>query len=294
MKYTTIKIGDMEINYGDQHFRRTDGGHAFYNPFIENYIVDGFANEIGGEVYFQKNGFFGMGGISNGMIDGSIDSLVATPQDANIHKSPALHFKAGVDKKLAENVRVRLTASYYHDGSSGSNDLYFGDRAGSNYWMVVQKPYVVPASGESAYEGDAFSGRLNPGFTKKVDAFMVNGFTKIYGFEFFGTFEHGEGRTNTETSTRQMNQYAVDGIYRFGRNENLFLGVRYNSVTAELSGIGNPITVNRVAGSAGWFLTKNILLKGEYVTQNYQDFPTADYRNSAKFYGYVIAATVAF
>src|SRR5437763_5128629 len=40
MKVTTIKVGHMEINYGDQHFRRSDGGHTLYNPFIENYIMD--------------------------------------------------------------------------------------------------------------------------------------------------------------------------------------------------------------------------------------------------------------
>src|SRR3954468_10029634 len=32
MKVTTIKIGHMEVNYGDAHFRRSDGGQAIYNP----------------------------------------------------------------------------------------------------------------------------------------------------------------------------------------------------------------------------------------------------------------------
>jgi hypothetical protein len=29
MKSFTIKIGDYEVDYGDQHFRRTDGATAF-------------------------------------------------------------------------------------------------------------------------------------------------------------------------------------------------------------------------------------------------------------------------
>ena len=89
MKVTTIKIGHMEINYGDQHFRRSDGGHTLYNPFIENYILDAFTTEIGGEVLVRKNGLFGMVAVSNGMIKGNVDSLISTPQDANTHKSPA-------------------------------------------------------------------------------------------------------------------------------------------------------------------------------------------------------------
>ena len=294
MKYTTIKLGQMEINYGDQHFRRTDGGHALYNPFIENYIVDAFATEIGGEVYVQKNGVFGMVGVTNGMLKGSIDSLARTTQNGNIKKNPAIYAKAGIDRQVSKLVRLRLSASVYHENSSPSNDLFFGDRAGSSYWMVMEKPYTVPASGASAYESDAFSGRLNPGFGYKLDAMMVNGFAKVAGFEFFGTFEHGQGRTSSETSSRQFNQYAVDGIYRFGHNENMFVGLRYNGVTAELKGIARPVTVNRFAAAGGWFLTRNVLLKGEWVTQSYLDFPVTDYRNGGKFDGYVVAATIGF
>lgn len=294
MQYTTIKLGQMEINYGDQHFRRTDGGQALYNPFMENYIVDAFATEIGGEVYFQKNGAFAMVGMTNGMLKASIDSVVQTPQNGTIRKNPAIYAKVGIDRQLLESVRLRLSASYYHDGSSASNDLYFGDRAGSSYWMVMEKPYVVPPSGESAYEADAFSGRLNPGFSYKVDAMMLNGFLKVAGVELFGTYEYGQGKSATETTSRHFNQYAIDGVYRFGYHDNLFVGVRYNSVKAELNGMPQPVTLNRVAGAAGWFLTKNILLKGEYVTQSYLDFPSTDYRNGGKFDGYVIAATIGF
>ena len=67
MKLATVKIGHFEVNYGDQHFRRTDGGQALYNPFMDNYIMDQFATEIGGEVYIQKDGLFGMLGITNGL-----------------------------------------------------------------------------------------------------------------------------------------------------------------------------------------------------------------------------------
>ncbi|MBC7887946.1 MAG: hypothetical protein H7Z13_08645, partial [Ferruginibacter sp.] len=57
MEIATIKVGHMEINYGDAHLRRSDGGQSLYNPFMDNLIVDDFATEIGGEVILQKNGF---------------------------------------------------------------------------------------------------------------------------------------------------------------------------------------------------------------------------------------------
>jgi len=294
MKYTTIRIGHMEINYGDAHYRRTDAGQAIYNPFTESYIIDGYGTEIGGEVYYQRKSFIGMIGMTSGMIKGSVDSAVVNAANGTIRKNPAIYGKIGIDKQFSEKGRLRLTGSYYHIASSPSNDLYNGDRAGSNYFMVMEKPYVTPPSGTGAYEADGFSGRLNPGLAYKVDAVMINGFAKYAGFEFFGTLEHAQGRSNTETSNRQFTQYAVDGIYRFGKSENLFIGARYNNVLAELKGIPAPVTIERVAYAAGWFLTKNILLKGEYVTQNYKDFPATDVRNSGKFEGYVIAATIGF
>ena len=301
MKVTTIKIGHMEINYGDQHFRRSDGGHTLYNPFIENYILDAFTTEIAGEVLVRKNGLFGMIGVSNGMIKGNIDSLVATPQDANIHKSPAIYFKAGYDKQLTTDVRVRFAASYYTNKSSGGQTLFAGDRTGSNYFMVMEK------LGSTA-SGNFTSGRLNPGFSKKVDAIQLNAFIKAKGLELFGTYETLQGRTKFETDNRKANQFAVDAVYRFGKKEDLFVGVRYNAVTAKPANVAavvgtNPapaivyasdIKVDRMAFGAGWFLTKNVLLKGEYVTQKYKDMPTADYRNGGEFKGYVIQAIVGF
>jgi hypothetical protein len=35
-------------------------------------------------------------------------------------------------------------------------------------------------------------------------------------------------------------------------------------------------------------------MKGEYVIQKYKDFPGTDFRNGAKFNGYVIEAVVGF
>jgi hypothetical protein len=298
MKVTTIKVGHMEINYGDQHFRRSDGGHTLYNPFVENYILDAFTTEIGGEVYVRKNSLFGMIGVSNGMIKGNIDSLVATPQDDNIHKSPALYLKGGFDKQLSDLLRVRFAASYYTNKSSGGQTLYAGDRTGSNYFMAMEK---VGSTASAQFS----SGRVNPGFSKKVDAVQLNAFAKAKGLELFGTYEVAKGRTKNETDERKASQYAIDAVYRIGAKENLFVGVRYNSLdyrpanvaaagTAPAITYTQDVKVNRLAFGAGWFLTKNVLLKGEYVTQEYKDLPTADYRNGGEFKGYVIQAVVGF
>lgn len=294
MKVATIKIGHMEINYGDEHFRRPDGGQTIQSPFMEGNIMDAFATEIGGEIYLQKNGWLGMVGMTNGMIKGNIDSTYKTTQDDNIKRSPSIYLKAGFDKKVADNVRLRFTGSFYHNGSNAGSGLtlYGGDRTGSNYQNVMEK--VPLGTALPASTAVAFSGRFNPGFSKKIDAFMFNGFIKVAGFEAFGTYETAKGRTKTETDNRTANQFAIEGLYRIGKEEKVFLGLRYNSVKARLAGFTDDVTVNRFAAGAGWFLTKNVLLKGEIVNQKYVDFPVADYRAGGKFNGYVIEAVVGF
>jgi hypothetical protein len=300
MEVTTIKVGHMEINYGDAHFRRSDAGQTLYNPFMESYIMDAYATEIGGEIFLQKNGVFGMIALTNGMIKGSVDSATAgilngEVVDGNTHRNPSIILKGGIDQQINEKIRVRLTGSYYHNSSNAGSgvSLYGGDRGGSNYQNVVEKwkdaTGVVQAS-----TAIAFSGRINPAFTKKINAIMLNGFLKLGGIEAFGTYEIAKGRTKTEIYERKARQIAGDLIYRFGKNENLFIGARYNKVKAQLVGINNDIKADRLAFAGGWFLTRNILFKAEYVKQKYIDFPSNDYRNGAKFNGYVIETAIGF
>lgn len=294
MEVTTIKVGHMEVNYGDQHFRRSDGGATIQNPFMDNYIVDAFTTEIGGEIYLKKNGFFGMVGMTNGMIKGNVDETYPTAADKNIARNPSIILKGGLDKNLAEKLRVRISGSLYSNNSSAASGLtlYNGDRTGSNYQNVMEKApedAVLPA-----LTAIPVSGRLNPGFTKKVTAVMLNGFVKAGSLEFFGTYETAEGRTKTETANRNLTQLAGEAIYRFGKAENLYVGTRYNTVKAQLSGITNDIKIDRLAFAGGWFVTRNVLMKAEYVIQNYKDFPTTDYRAGGEFRGYVIEAVVGF
>ncbi|MHA4895557.1 hypothetical protein ACXZ1K_12455 [Pedobacter sp. PWIIR3] len=306
MKVATVKIGHFEVNYGDEHFRRSDGGQAIYNPFVEGNIMDEFATEIGGEVYLKKNGMFGMLSVTNGMIKGNVDSLYAASNpDGDYHKSPSIILKGGYDTQLTQDIRVRLSGSYYGNQSSGGNTIFGGDRSGSNYQFIMEQNSLNPSSATGAGTPLAFSGRFNPGFSKKINSFMFNGFLKAKGLEIFGTYETASGRNARETDTRDAKQFAIDGVYRFGKQEDLFIGLKYNTVSARLvdnaagTGAGpivytGDVKLNRVAAAAGWFMTKNVLLKGEYVVQKYKDFPTADYRAGGKFNGYVIEAVVGF
>lgn len=280
MEYLTLRVGHFELNYGDAHFRRTDNGMAMHNPFVGNLVMDAFTTEIGGELYVRNSsGFLGMLGITDGEIQGRVDVPDA--------RSPSFYGKLGVDRELSEDLRVRLTGSFYTTSKSASNTLYFGDRAGSRY-------YAVMVGTDADARSPARTGRVDPGMRDRVTALMINPFVKAGGVEFFGTIERAEGRSANETEDRVYTQYAGEGVYRFLADESAFVGARYNTVSGEAFGSGADISVDRFQLGGGWFITPNLLMKAEYVTQSYDGFPQGNILRDGSFSGLMIEGVVSF
>lgn len=278
-KYLTLRVGHMEINYGDSHFRRTDNGNAMYNPFVGNYIMDAFATEVGGDLTFQSNGFLIVGGLTGGEIQGGVTS----PDKRKI----SLLGKVGYDKQLSDDFRVRLTGSIYTTSGSARNTLYGGDRAGSRYYLVMENTLASTSANFT-------SGRINPGQTDNITATVINPFIKFKGLELFGNIEQSKGKAGNETEDRKWSQLGADLVYRFGSNEKFYLAGRYNQVEGKLAGSGLDITIDRTQIGGGWFISRNILAKVEYVSQNYKGFAATDIRNGGKFNGLMIEGVIGF
>jgi len=326
MKFTTLKVGAMEVNYGDAHFRRSDGGNAIYNPFMENYIMDEFATEVGAEADIHLKDFTVVAAVTDGELNGNLQQidLVKNPASNGSH-NPAFVGKLAYDKQFGEKLRVRLSGSAYYTAGSVSNTLFGGDRTGSNYSGVM---YVAGPG-----TGTAFNGRYNPGLADKLLTGMGNLFIKFtpienLSLESFTTIEKAKGRNTVETTERNATQTATDLVVRFGKNENFFVGARYNKVNADVAGsaavaavaakpaVVDPVLgvtalatkavpavaavpaysvgIDRLAFSAGWFVTKNILAKVEYVKQNYNGFPAANIYDGAQFKGLTAEAVISF
>lgn len=278
MKYLTVKVGHMEINYGDTHFRRTDNAQAIYNPFVGNLIMDAFTTEVAGEVYFRKNGFLGMVGLTNGKLNQSVDNPGAT--------KVAFVGKLGYDGQINDDLRLRMTGSVYTIGTSARTYLYGGDRAGSRYYLVM-------APEDASSRANFTTGRYDPGMGNEITAFMFNPFLKYKGLEFFGTVELTSGKTDAETDKRNATQLAGELLYRFGHTESFYVGMRYNTVDSE-DPSGSDITINRFQVGGGIFITKNILAKVEYVNQKYDDFDATSIYNDGKFNGLMLEAAISF
>lgn len=287
MDHLRIKVGHMELNYGDNHFRRSDNAAAIHNPFVGNYIMDSFTTEVAGEIYYYDSGFMAMFGLSNGKLNQSVTDK-SVDRDGNIildgtKTHASIYGKLAYDKTFDDGLRFRLSGSILNAPHTPSYRLYAGDRAGSRYYDVI-----VP--------GDFRAGRINPDFGRgvlEVTSIMINPFVKFGGLEFYGVYENASGKVKTASDNNSYNQYGAELLYRFGASEDVYLGARYNYVDGESQ--DGDIEVDRFNIGGGWFLTKNVLAKLEYVTQNY-DGPAYDDTpyQGASFNGVMLEAIISF
>jgi hypothetical protein len=329
-KYVRVKIGHFQPNYGDFQFRRSDGGNTIFNPFTENLILDAFTTEIGGEVYlFPTENLMVMGGMSGGFINGNINKQ---PDAINAFKvvatkrNPSIFAKIAYDAK-SDDLRYRLSASIYHNSNIQRNTLFAGDRTGS-HWFGVMEPATIGGlpisigtspSDPAKQAGPNFtSARFDPGVTNKLTTINISPFIKFKGLEIQGGMDLISGGTYADTTSssgtlawgkRDWTQVYGEVVYRFLANDELFIGARYVSASGQPSGVrygandtANGFTngaqakvnINRLSFAAGYFPTKNMLLKVEYNVQQYKDFPWADYRYEGKISGFMVEAVIGF
>jgi hypothetical protein len=282
MKYLTVKAGQMEINYGDLQLRRSDNGDVQKNPLVGNYLIDANTTEIAAEVYFNYDDLMLMGGLSGGTTKGDIMK----------GHGIALYGKLAYDKHISKDLRFRLSGSVYsvdHSdnpatfGSGTINYLFSGNRSGSRY--------------KGLFNAVTDAGQINPQAGQKVFAYQVNPFINVGKLEIFGVFEqtkdmdiNGSDPGNPEES---WTHYGAELVYRIGESGNFYIAARYNTAI-QTEGAEKDASIDRIQGGAGYFLTSSILLKAEYVNQNYKDFDVSSIYHEGNFNGLVIEASVSF
>ncbi|NVK53351.1 MAG: hypothetical protein HWD85_10495 [Flavobacteriaceae bacterium] len=306
MNITSIRVGVDQLNYGDAHFRRSDNAMVIYNPFVGNYIMDSFTVEPFIEFVFQPKDFIIVTGISNGLLNPTVNNVVTPWQQTNIvgekDLKVTLYGKLGIDRQVNEALRVRLTGSFISEpGFSNGNHLYNGDRAGSRYYNL----FNYNNNGNFVAGGD-FAGRFNPGFNKNF-SYQINPFIKYNGLEFFGIYEVSKGSKAKGNVQGKFTQFGSEVIYRFGEKNQFYIGGRYNSVNGNRDYVTggtqpNKQKITRTNFGGGWFFTKNILMKVEYVNQSYNSDTNAWSPNAwtpavlsgAKMNGFVVEAAISF
>lgn len=303
MQYLTLKVGVMEINYGDAHFRRSDNGSVTQNPFVGNYIMDAFTTAPAFELMFRNNGLFAMGAISTGSLRPDLVQYKASDSTYTAYNAIdelAFYGKVGYDKTFSNELRFRLSLSGYFAPNHHFGTLYNGDRAGSRYYLIMnQKKF---AATDVDIKSNHLSGNWGPGVTDKDNSVMTNLFLNYKGLEFFGTFENAS-TINPSGVKYNFNQLAVEALYRFGGEKQFFGGARYNVVNGNIkktvSGVESETdqSVDRVQIGAGWFILPSTVVKLEYVKQNYTNFTEygiGGQGGHGEFSGVMVEAAISF
>ncbi len=293
MKIFSVRAGVDNLNYGDAVSRRTDNGNAIYNPFVGNYIMDANTVEPFAELNFFPGDFIIVAGIGTGVLNPTVVVKV-DPNGDELNRPPSFHGKLGWDSEISEDLRVRVTGSFYTSGSYNDGSYMFnGDRAGARYYKVLD--YTDTATGNTVTND--FSGRFSPRFKSQM-AFVINPFVKFKGFEFFGMFEQNSGFTSEVSGATKgsYTQLGAELLYRFGSWDQFYVAGRFNNVSGNPQYVGTkPDTqkISRINFGGGWFMTKNTLVKLEYVSQKYND-AFADNLRNGEFNGVVLEAVINF
>jgi hypothetical protein len=226
--------------------------------------MDAFTTEAFGEfTVLTPGGIIGMVGLSNGRLNQDVTSP---------DKGMSFYAKLGYDNQaIGDDLRFRLTGSIYASSDESTREyLYSGDRAGGRYYKILQ--------GVNDARVNDFSPRFDPRFSS-VTAIQINPFVSAGGFEFFGIYERADnGDSDIGGSYTQL---AGEAIYRFGNWDQLYVGARYNTVSGNATDNAENGKINRFNVGGGWFMTKNIVTKVEYVSENYD----GDGWNGGKFQG---------
>ncbi len=278
MEFTTIKAGQMEINFGDWHLRRSDNADVSRNPLIGNTIIDTNTTETGVEILFDIGDIELMVAGSNGMIK----------EDTNHNHGTAGYGKLAYDKVFSD-FRLRFSGSYYQVDHSknaatlSKTSLYSGNRSGARY--------------QNLFGSTSDAGQIKPSIKKDVSAYVFNLLIQYKSLEIFANYEvandkDSDGTTTTNPKEEEWMQYFGDIVYNF--TDQFYAAARYNVAEHKKeNSVSTNKKVERTQLGLGYKITDTILMKGEYVTQKYKNYTSGTYQN-AKFDGWSLEASVSF
>jgi hypothetical protein len=254
-----VKAGHFLIDFGDQRFHRSNNAWAQQNPLVGNFVIDPNIVTIGMELRGKEDRpFRWVLGVSNG----------TTTEDFNDGRGFEYHVKL-----TAVPVEgLRLSGSYlaadHSDnpprGVAGGSGIQFfsGNRSGERYGAILgggQAPGgVLPQAGEklTAWQLDAtWKGTLP---------------LELYGH--YGWTEDADLNGSLPGKPKEeWTYYAADAVWRF--TDRLYGAARYSAGVADaINGAPSDGRVDRYQIGGGYWFGSHMLIKLEYVQQEYKDF----------------------
>ncbi|HEX6086685.1 MAG TPA: hypothetical protein VF266_19295 [Thermoanaerobaculia bacterium] len=258
LKRVDVKAGHMLVDFGDTAQHRTNNAIAQKNPLVGNFVIDPNIVSIGMQASSKENGRYGwLVGVSNG----------TTTEDWNVGRGFAYNGKLIFYPVKAVRTSLSYIASDQSDNATkaaggSAMQMFTGNRSGERYAGIMgggQAPGgVFPQAGEK------FS-------AAQFDVTFDNGSPlKLYG-HYGMTQDKDINGIAAGTPEEKWTYFAGDVVYKI--TPALYAAARYsNASTAMLAGAASNGVVDRYQVGGGLWLTKNLLVKLEYVNQKYDGF----------------------
>jgi len=266
LKRMDIKAGHMLVDFGDAALHRSNNAKVQNNPLIGNFVIDPNIVSIGMQASSKPGSRIGwLVGASNG----------TTTEDWNVGRGFAYNGKLIFYPVKSLRTSVSYIGTDQSDNPTkaaggSSMQMFTGNRSGERYAGVLgggQAPgNVFPQAGEkfSAAQFDVTFENASP--------------VSFYGH--YGLTQDTDINGSAEgTPQEKWNYYAADVKYAI--TPALYAAARYsNASTSELGGFDSDGKVNRIQVGGGFWLTKNLLVKMEYVQQKYSGFAAGEVVNN--------------
>jgi hypothetical protein len=283
-----IKAGHFLVDFGDNNEHRSNNAMVQKNPLVGNFVVDPNIVSIGMQLSSKPGTRYGwLVGANNGTTteDWSVGRGFAV--NGKLFFYPLEPLRTSVSYMTADNSDNPTKAA-----GGSATQMFSGNRSGERYAGVMgggQAPgNVFPQAGEkfSAAQFDVtYDDKRNP--------------IKLYG-HIGRTQDKDINGSAVGTPEETWNYFAGDVVYKI--TPALYAAARYSGATTEmLNGRETDGKVTRIQLGGGFWLTKNMLMKLEYVTQKYDGFREGDVVNNGiqawrdpEFDGFVAEVSFAF
>jgi hypothetical protein len=260
-----IKAGHMLIDFGDSANFRSNNAIVQKNPLVGNFVMDPNIVSIGMQVNSKPGKYGYVLGISNG----------TTTEDWNVGRGFAYNGKVFVYPVKGLRTSLSYIATDQSDNPTkaaggSAMQMFTGNRSGERYAGVLgggQAPGNVFPQG-----GEKFS-------AAQFDVTFDNG-SPLTAYAHYGlTQDLDINGSAVGTPEEKWSYYA--GHVKYNITPALYAAARYSSAApTKLNGSDSDGNVNRIQFGGGLWLTKNLLVKLEYVQQKYSGFSAGQMVNN--------------
>ena len=262
-KYINVKAGAFDVDFGDQNYHRTNNGFAQRNPLIGNYLVDPNTEEIGAEVYSIQGPIYWLTGLTTGTTRGHF-TLPST-----YGSRPAVHGKIWMYPM--KDLRWSFSAYYSDlDGYSTAHNLLPGAGEGHNQlFALIRSGGVYAGVFGGGWDGDP--GQITPLNGYDVQAYQTDLTWNHWPWEVYSFL----GWTQDATYDERWLYGSAEATYHL--NPALYLAGRFSyAVAGAVNGVDTNGWVDRFQIGGGYWLTRSMLAKVEYVYEQYNGFGAAE------------------